>query len=127
MLTEYVNALLDARNLLNQGLAKAQPMLVDITIPLDTRWDAYTNLVEADILVKEMNYGTGYLDDIFGHNSVSLYDDFYMDRGQSRTFPEIWEAVTEKDDDEIYADVVKQDAWREKVLASGYAGFNYDW
>ena len=128
MLTEYVNSLIEARTLLNQGLAKAQPMLIDQSIPLDERWDAYVKLVDNSILVREDIYSDGFLGEIFGHNKVSPYDDFHMERGNSSTFPEIWERITDEYfDNDTYSDPELRNKWREKVLASGYSEFTYDW
>jgi len=126
---DQVNALIEARNLLNTGLGRVQPLLTDQSIPLDDRWDAYTKLVENNILVKDEIYGDGMLGNVFDRNRVSLYDDFYMDRGQNLDYPELWEMMIDNDDGErdVYADVDLRNKWRELVLASGYSSFTHDW
>lgn len=103
--------------------------LTDLTVPLDDRWATYTALVENHILVREKSCGDGFLGEIFGHSAVSLYDDFNLDRNQTSTFPEIWDAMNDEffEARGVYDDGEKRNAWRERVLASGFSGFEYDW
>lgn len=101
----------------------------DKEIPLETRWTAF--IENGDILPVEL-YGDGYLDWL--SDNMTMYDDFYVDRGQTYLYSDMWERLTE-----ILYDGAKNmiaennitqetvDEWREKVLASGYGGFEYDW
>ena len=123
-----IDAILSAHVLVQTQLPALLESLKDTSIPLDERWDAYTQLVDKSILVNEAGAGDGFLSHVFGHSNVSLYDDFYMDRHETRTMPEIWDRITEEDADlDNYADPILRDQWRERVLASGLSGFCHDW
>jgi len=129
MLSLALDKILIAHATIQNDMQPLLDSLKDRSIPLDERWAAFTALVENNILVNEKNYCDGFLADIFGSNKVSLYDDFHMDRNESRTFVEIWESMNDEffEGGETYADPMLRDAWREKVMASGFSGFEYDW
>jgi hypothetical protein len=127
-LSMNIESILSAHHVLQTMLPATLTQLQDQSLPLDQRWDAYTQLVEKNILVNEANFGDGLLSQVFDANKVSLYDDFNMERYETRTMPEIWEKITDEDGDmDAYADPVKRDQWRELVLASGLSGFEHDW
>jgi len=121
--------LLAAAAALQADLPPFLEQLKDTSIPLDERWSAYIQLVEANIFVKNQSYGDGLLTSVFDPNAVSFYDDFNLDRGQSMTFPEMWEVMIGEDFEGGGAYTVEgaKDKWREAVLASGYSSFTYDW
>jgi hypothetical protein len=105
--------------------------LKDTTIPLDLRWTLYVDAVGQNIIVRDEMYGDGYGSILIGPN-CSLYDQFYLERGQSMTFPEMIERVNESreyEDDDIFDTVTDESiiAWKEKVLSMGYASFTNDW
>jgi len=129
MLEARLAPLLAAHALIQTEMQPLLQSLKDTSIPLDERWDAYTQLVEKNILINEQNYGDGFLAEAFGYNNVSLYDDFNMDRHETRTFPDMWSHMNEDYNEmpDCYKDDAKRDAWRERVLASGFSGFEYDW
>ena len=123
-----VAELVAARNLVNKGLAPILEQLKDQSIPLEDRWAAYTALVENDVLVQDDGYGDGFIDEL--GNNLTLFDDFYMERHESRTFIEMYDIVMEAEGDYQAALVEAKNnlpQWQEKVLASGYASFTYDW
>jgi len=124
-----IEPLLAAAAALQSQLPPILEQLKDTSIPLDERWDAYTQLVEANILVSDQSYGDGNPGGAFDSNRVSLYDDFNIDRGQSMTFPAMWEAMNEEffEGGDAYDAEGAKDKWREAVLASGYSSFTYDW
>lgn len=122
-----VTDLINARKLLNMGLTPVMDKLKDQTIDLADRWIAYTKLVENNILEDDI-YGDGYID-ILGN--LTLYDNFHVDRHQTMSFPDMYEHIMEADGEYQKELVEARDKnlsqWQEKVLASGYASFTYDW
>jgi len=130
MLEARLAPLLAAHALIQKEMQPLLESLKDISISLDERWNTFTLLVEKNILVNENPYGDGYLSETFGYNNVSLYDDFNMDRHETRTMIEIWDRIIDpyyEDTMCAYTDPVKRDQWRERVLASGFSGFENDW
>lgn len=122
-----VAPILAARVTMLDALPPLLVQLKDTSLPLDERWDAYTQLVNNDILVREMTYGDGFLD-VLDKNG-SMYDDFNTDRGQTLTFPDMYQMVMDGDEwnESLVAMQPNLPAWQEKVLASGYSSFTYDW
>lgn len=53
-----------------------------------------------------------------------MYDDFYCDRHETKSFLDMYDHIQENLDDFAGADI---DGWREKVLSEGYGAFVYDW
>ena len=126
-MTLNIQHILTAHNLVLTQLPPVLEKLKDTTISLEERWDAFVLLVNKNIFVNEQSYGDGFLSEVFGNDKVSLYDDFNMDRGQTMTFPEVWESMLDMDEGETYEDPFKQSEWRERVLASGFSSFTHDW
>ena len=124
-----LETILAAHGLLQTQMKPFLESLKDKALPLDERWDAFTKLIDANIFVHEAGSGSGYLDEVFDRNQVSLYDDFHMDRGQTKTFADIWEQMTDEffEGGDTYKNEILRNVWRERVLASGYSGFCYDW
>lgn len=128
MLNEIVEKLIEARKLVNEGLA---PMLEDLkntSIPLDERWGAYTQLVKNDILTSDAIYGDGFIDTL-GSN-VTLYDDFYVERHQTEKYIDMYDRIMEASTEwekNLIAMKPNLPEWQEEVLASGNASFTHDW
>jgi len=124
-----IQPILAAAAALQSQLPPILEQLKDTSIPLDERWEVYTVLVDQNLFVKDDGYGDGELRAAFDPDRVSLYDDFHLDRGQSMTFPEMWEAMNDEDFEggDVYDAEGAKDKWREAVLASGYSSFTYDW
>lgn len=112
-------------------LAETVPKLTDKSIPLDERWEMYKKLVEEGCLPED-GYSDGFITTLtyVDGGEPTLYDDFHMDRNESKTFPRMYEIILE---DEIDADEGGKytpesiTEWREEVLASGYGSFENDW
>lgn len=118
--------LLNARQEIEEKTGPVLDALKDKSIPLDDRWEVYTKLVEANVLVKDASYGDGYLEDL-DYNHMSLYDDFYTDRGASLRFIDMYERMTENPEDFTEQARANLPKWQERVLESGYSSFTYDW
>lgn len=97
--------------------------LTDQAIPLDERWETYRNLVKGDMLVNDNSYGDGFVDDL--GDKMSIRDDFYVERHETKSFISMYECISDGEVDNV--DMEKVPAWREKVLASGYSSFTFDW
>jgi hypothetical protein len=124
---EKISALIAAQAFLRENLPELHGWLKDTSVPLEDRWQGYTSLVESRLLDNESGCGDGYIN-VLGPN-LTLYDDFNIDRHQSTTFPEMYETITDADDEfggDGY-DAANIPKWQETVLASGYSGFTYDW
>lgn len=93
------------------------------SIPLDERWNAFVLLVESGVHNSIAPYGDGFID-TFGP-SVNLYDDLYMERHETKTYPRFLEYIGEAETIETTNEQIAE--WKEKVLASGNSGFTYDW
>lgn len=129
-LFETVGKLTAIRAELVSASANVIEALKDTSIPLDERWKAFTKLVEAHILVNEESYGDGELR-LLGDN-FTMYDDFNTDRGQSMTYPEMYDIFigwgTEDDwsgNEALAPEVIE--AWQEHVLERGFSSFTHDW
>jgi hypothetical protein len=123
-----VAPLVEARTLLNKGVDQILVQLKDTSLPLDERWDAYRALCDNNILVKNEGYGDGFLDTL--GEELTMYDHFNVDKYQTMEFVDMYDKVMEADD-KWHKDLVAVQpnipAWQEKVLASGYSSFTYDW
>ena len=118
-----VNALIAARATIAAGLTPVLLQLKDTSVPLDERWEAFIALIDGDVLTSTETYGDGKLS-VLGPN-FSMYDDFDTDRNQTLMYDDMYAIIVDNDDD-LFVDA-NIDAWREAVLASGHAGFEYDW
>ena len=101
-------------------LGKFSTYLSDTSIRLEDRWHSYEEAVRKEFLTATKSYGDGYIT-LLGLDNP--YDDLGMERHETSTFPEILDMIEHEQgiSDEQVA------AWKEKVLASGYASFTFDW
>lgn len=119
-----------------------KPLLANKSIPLESRWETYEGLVKSGALRTIEFYGEGFIDDISSFSS--LHDSFGYERYQTISYIDMYETLLGVLEDASNLDlpdyskeylteywegitVEKVDTWREAVLASGYAGFIYDW
>jgi hypothetical protein len=125
-IVELTDKLNKARAAQKADLNTLQTMLKDKSKPLDERWDAYVALVENNVLVNNDGYGDGCIYAL-AHN-LTLYNDFYIDKHETASYPDMYEKIMDETASEnLIAARVNIDAWREEVLASGYSSFTYDW
>ena len=97
----------------------ATEMLTDKSIPLDERWELYEQMVKHHVITSDEGYGDGFIETLTPGGT--LYDDYYMDRHVSMTYPD----MLERAEDTNKAHNVEE--WKEKVLAAGDASFTNDW
>jgi hypothetical protein len=116
--------LVTLKSSLDEGAKEIAEFLKDTRISLDERWNAYEVLVKAGILVSEELYGDGFVDVL--SNSLTLYDDFYVERRETLQYLDMLERIMDNEDlfDQVEHSLP---AWKEKVLQSGYTQFVYDW
>lgn len=127
-LQEKVAQMVEARTALILDLPATLELLKDQSLPLDDRWTAYTELVNNSVIVEDGSYGDGYLSEL-GPN-FTQYDDFNNDRYNTVKFLDMYEQIMDAEDDSELGEIRsngKLAKWQEKVLASGYATFTYDW
>jgi Fe-S-cluster formation regulator IscX/YfhJ len=120
--------LLDARRVISENTIPVLESLKDKNIDLDTRWQAYTKLVEGDVLTDNETYGDGYIDTL--GPDMTQYDDFNNDRGQTVLFIDMYQRIVEAEqheDENLYAARENLAEWQERVLEKGNASFTYDW
>ncbi len=96
-----------------------QNFIVDNRYSLEDRWAVYEAACSARIL--EYNHGTGDLP-TFDRLRISWYDDFYVDRGQTVRWANIVRQIDSRSGFYPHIDQIK-----EEILATGKAGFIYDW
>lgn len=129
MLNERVQKLVEARKMLNEAVVPLIEELKDTKIPLNERWEAYTKLVENGAHTRSETYGDGFIGTL--DRNMTLYDDFHVDRYQTERFIDMYDHIMEADgsyqQDLVKARETNLEAWQEKVLASGFASFTYDW
>jgi hypothetical protein len=105
---------IDVQEILREGV------LTDKATPLGERWEMFVAMEDAGLLPCE-SYGDGYVEDLI--EGGSLYDDFYVERHETMSYPEMLErAVNETTPSE--ETII---AWKEKVLACGNGSFTFDW
>jgi len=125
-----IKARLEVIKAIKGDLDNALDMLIDelknTDLDLDERWSAYVDLVNDNVLTNTELYGDGYID-ILG--DFTLYDHFHIERRETVTFVSILEHLEEmiEDDEEDVTTPEKIIEWKEKVLASGFASFEFDW
>lgn len=117
---------------INGYMGKIKSGLADTSIDLDSRWYFYDLLVKAGVLREIEAYGDGFLDTL--NKNMTLYDDLSYERHETVKYLEMYERIQDNFGDENawnepWKSVTQEtvDAWREQVLASGEAGFTYDW
>jgi len=108
------------------------PKLTDETIPLEKRWELYEKLATAGVLGKN-SCGDGYLDVLDPTDSLSLYDDFNVDRHQTVTYLKLYKKIlaanasAAKYEEPLPYTQEAIDDWREEVLFGGDSEMVYDW
>lgn len=111
--------------------------LRDFGISIDERWELFINAIP---LLPIESDGDGHVDVLDPEGT--LYDHFYTERYQTRTYDAMDERIVELID-EINIDTIDPweqqrsargeqykltyNRWREAVMAAGYGGFVYDW
>lgn len=123
MLVELTERLVNLMSEVGRAVHALDSILTDKSIPLDVRWTAYCDLVEAGVIRSIESYGDGYVETL--REGISLFSDFHMDRCQTITYPEFLNYRIIDNDFQVSNENLSE--WQEKVLASGYAGFTYDW
>jgi hypothetical protein len=103
------------------ALNQLKPQLADKNISLEERWQAFEAVAQ---FLPEESYGDGNIDAL--DDNLTMYDDFYIDRRETTTYPEMYVRILELAEDREY-EQEQIDAWREVVLANGYGSFTYDW
>lgn len=96
--------------------------LTDKALPLDERWHIFEKLCNISGVLPMGRWICHSIDE-FG---LSWYDDFYYERPEDVYYPEAAEQMLEKVEHGDFPRAA-YDAWREKILAQGKRGFNYDW
>jgi hypothetical protein len=127
-LLESVKILVAAKPDLSQLFAQ----LKDTSIPLDERWEAFTLLVNNNLLVNESTY--------YGHSEIGglvaesggeycLYDDFHIDRGVGKSFPDLYADLLDKIKWKSAMAPTQESLrdWQERVLQNGYSSFINEW
>ena len=127
--TETVESVLNAKRDLDAFSKSAIDSLKDKTILLADRWEAYTQLVKANVFVHKDVCGDGFIETL--DDNATLYDDFNVDRYCTATFVSMYERMMTADpkwDEQVceYRDR-NLEIWQEQVLQSGYTSFTYDW
>jgi len=127
---DRVEALIEARKLIDEHMQPILESLKDKSIPLEERWAAYSELVKNDILTEIETYGDGFVD-VLGDN-ITLHDDFYIELHQMSRYTTMYQSVAEAQGDcaweeKLFSVQKNLPEWQEQVLASGRAGFINDW
>ena len=119
-IVNYVNELIDSKPNYSHLW---QHFHITSEIPLDERWRAFCLAVTNNLLYNVKSYGDGHLDVVtsISGSELNLYDDFYIGRGQTISFPYLGDKLKNLVTPESY------DQWRENVLLGTYTHFTYDW
>ena len=120
-LIDEVRAILSQKPNFEEVIAK----LKDTSIPLFERWEAFSELVDNNGLTSIKTYGDGFVYTL--DKSLELYDDFHVERHETMLYTDMLETIRENSRLERLLGETVIDAWKEKVLAEGYAGFKHDW
>lgn len=119
----------EARKMLNEGVQPLLNSLKTTDLPLEDRWASFTTLVKGDVLTEIESYGDGFIEEL--DTNMTLYDDFNCERHETMLYTDMYERIMEADGDYqkklVAARETNLDAWRERVLACGKAGFTNDW
>jgi hypothetical protein len=119
-LNMIVRNLTSLRDAMNHGLEVILELLTLKHIPLEARWETYERLVSKDILTKIDLYHDGFVEVL--NPNFTLYDHFYVERHSTQLYTVMYDQICDK---ELDNEIVEK--WQELVLASGHAGFIYDW
>lgn len=117
--------MLESLTLIKQSQAAIALGITDLLknkdFPLEDRWEL---LLNSEDLLSTETYGDGEIEILTRDGkSVTPYDDFYIEKCQTKYYSDMWETIIEGEPD-AYGNV---DEWREAVLARGYGSFIYDW
>lgn len=103
-----------------------KPALIDQRFTLEARWRLF---VAVESMLPIQSYGTHW-----GiHVTDCEYDDYGTERYQTVYFTDRLEMLEEmlsnyeENEESLRYTQEDIDAWKERVLASGYRGFVYDW
>ncbi len=126
MLMELTDEALQAAEELERAEKNVLPHLKDVTIPLDLRWAAYKTLVKSKAINDTKSYGDGYADLL--RDDLNLFEDLGYERRQTVTYINLLSTVEDRLKYKPQLTTPERiTVWKEAVLASGYAGFEYDW
>lgn len=127
-----VGAIVDIMNgNLSLRLSEAKELLKNKDIPLEVRWASYRTLVKVNAIHEIDSCGDGFVDYLVKADGSceesTMYDDFHTDRHETMYYIDMYDMMGP-----AYHTVPKYttesiDDWRELVLATGDAGFEYDW
>ena len=81
-------------------------------------------MANADLLEQE-RYGDGFVE--YLNEGFTLYDDFYIDRYETKYYSAMWDRVEKELIPTGKVTQEKADEWREKVMEAGDGSFRYDW
>lgn len=98
----------------------------DESIDLETRWNSFLILSETGLLSHD-TFGDGYVEELrkTDGSDVTLYDDFYIDRGVTITFNDMYTKIIDKGEDYFEPESIEE--WKKAVLENGYGSFRCDW
>jgi hypothetical protein len=125
MLKDTVATLIENKAAFDKWCTPTLAQLKDKNIPLDERWEAYGQLCKAKIITKIAPYGDGFVDTLYAGGCC--YDDLHIEKYQTSDYFEMAEDNFEGWGDTPTPTPKRIAKWKEEVLASGDAGFTYDW
>lgn len=120
-ITEQVTELVKKKNQIDEAVALTLSCLTNPAYDLEDRWQLYLQIVNNNLLDNIELFGDGFIDTLGGN--LTIYDNFYAERYQTVEYFDMWDTILEDE----HGTSETRDEWREKVLASGYSGFKYDW
>ena len=131
-ITTLLTELIDAKTRIDNLLEPILVMLKNKKFNLNERWSAYTTLVSSGIFNKNEIFGDGLIDVLDQHmDALTLYDYFYIEKGQTTNFTELYDRLMDADPKFdlklVRARETNLAAWQEEVLQSGYSSFTFDW
>ena len=123
---EHIQDLKELNETFSNIADSLKEIIVNPAYTLEQRWTVF---LEGQWLLEDHYYTPRSMDIL----SDAMYDDFYMERRETKSFSDIDDQITESydpedEDSENYNRMYgKRDEWREAVLKEGYKGFTYDW
>lgn len=117
---DMLNTFIDIKD----GLANnVKAHIADKNESLEQRWKLYEKACEAGLFGYE-----DYYPSMSSMDSVSWYDDFYIEKGQTAFWTDIIERIKESKGEGKRGQYFDNlDEIKEEVLSMGYAGFVFDW
>ena len=125
MLKDTVATLIENKAAFDKWCTPTLAQLKDTNIPLDERWAAFGELCKAKVITKIAQYGDGFVDTLYKNGSC--YDDFHIEKYQTSYYFDMACDGFESWNDTPAPTPNRIAKWKEEVLASGDAGFKYDW